>query len=82
MEEEGFGEDDGISVYRFASSTTVSLEGGAHITGDLKQREKRMMFLHKAMKVVTKHLQECDLKGFLLKTHEVVEWKFVSLLSS
>lgn len=38
--------------------------------------------LHKALKVVVRPLQECDLKGFLVQTREVVEWECVSLLVS
>lgn len=60
----------------------VLLESGICVTSDSMRREQRMRVLREAMKLVVGPLQEGELKGFIVKTRELVEWKWVRLLVS
>lgn len=74
VQDEGSGECSDISVYGTTSSSTVPLERDVHAIGDSERKEKQMRVLHEAMKLVVRPMQKCKLKGFLVRTPEVVEW--------
>lgn len=80
VEEEEGGEGDDMSFNGIRSSTTVQMKGGVHVTADLKRREKWTGFLHEALKVVVRPLQECKLKAFVVKPGEVKKWRCVPQL--
>lgn len=46
------------------------------------EEERRIRVHQKAVRVVVGPLQECELKGFLMRTRELVEWKCITLLVS
>lgn len=51
-----------------------------HIIRNSAQKEEQIRFHYKAMKVVVRTSQECELKGFAAKTSQVVERKCVLIL--
>lgn len=73
VEEGANGEEEEISMYGFMSSTTVPVERGVYAIGDSKRRERRIRVLRKAMTVVVRPLQGSELKGFEVRTHELME---------
>lgn len=78
---EASGVDKEMPMYRLASLMKEPLESSVSVTVDSVEREKRMKVLHEAIKVVIGFLQEYKLKGFFVKTSELVEWKSLHLVA-
>lgn len=72
LEEQGWGEDEEMSVYGLSSSMTVPFESGVRVATALEGRNRRMKVLLAAMKVVEESVQECELNGFVVNTREIV----------
>lgn len=71
-----------VSIFR---STDLRLqrippETEVYVIRDWKREAKRLTALHKVVNVVLRPPQECKLKGFVVKTVEVVKWNSVPLL--
>lgn len=62
------------------SAFTRPLEHGEYVTRESVEIRRIMPVLHEAMKIEGRHVQECELKGLVLKIRELVEWKCVLFL--
>lgn len=82
VEEKESCERDNISFYIITLSTTVRLEKCLLFIENLQRIVERMRFLHKAINVVLRPLEYCELKTFIVKTAEKVEWECVLLVAS
>lgn len=58
----------------------VPLEIDVRVPTGLVRRVRRMMAVHEALKIVVGPLQECKLKGFLVKNEKLVERRCIPLL--
>lgn len=76
------GQFEEISAHGFTFSRTVTLKTSLLFSAILIGRDQRIGVLHEAMKAIVKHLRECELRGFFVKTTEVVDWKKLPILVS
>lgn len=76
-------ENKEIFAYGFKSSVTVPLGCKVLVNEDSEGKERRMGVLHDTMKeVAVRPVQKCQMRGFLVKTRKIDEWKFVKQLVS
>lgn len=81
QEEEGTNDEE-ISVYGFASSLTLLLERSKPVIEDSEMRERQWRVLSRSYESSSRSLQKSELRGFVLSTRELVEWKCVLILTS
>lgn len=68
--------------YEFTFSNTVPLETSFLFTAGSVKRKQGKRVLREATKVVVLLEQERELRGFVVKTRKLVEWKCVSLFET
>lgn len=73
LEEEGCEKDKALYMYILTSSMMMPLKSDVHVTEEPMGRELRMRVLHRVMKIIVGPLKESDLKGFVVKTRELVK---------